>query len=518
AIPDQSMPTLTTEVVSISRSQPEDASPHCPRCGGAATPYAQFCDVCGQSLTSSEIEPFDIEPADDEVNQTTLEVNRLAPIDIDHGAIEPNNQPSHLHSEQIEKELKEADVAEEAELDPSRTTERVLARESKTPDTSPMGGSPETYSTQESQPVTITELYYGDDIPHLSPGTPSDEIETPPDEQPPHHRTTSFEPRRSTSDVRMTIESRVISTGQIEDTSEEELNLDEEEFVEAPLPKRMISASLAESPDRSKRALWQAGGILLCLLVLFSLIAVIAWQEIAKRRGRAGPAPGTTPTTSTTANPATPEGMIRIPGGTFNMGRDGGDVFERPVHSVTVAPFLIDRTEVTNEQYQKFITETRREAPAHWQDGRFPPNEGNYPVINVSWQDATDYARWAGKRLPTEGEWEFAARGSQGRIYPWGSKWESGRANARGSAGRIVAVGSFPQGASPFGVLDLSGNVWEWTANELTSYAEADHVLAPGRVIRGGAYDVPPNRATATYRGVVQPERTYDKTGFRCVK
>ncbi len=496
------MPTLTTEVVSI-HSLPEDGSPHCPRCASAATPYAQFCDVCGQSLTSSEIEPFAIEAEDEEVHQTTLEIALPAVSDL-HEEI-----AAHM-----EGELTEVPSGNEEQLDPSRTTERVLALHLQSPDTSPIP-SPEAFVTQESQPVTITELYYGDDLSHLPAEIPDAEIEAPQNDKVPEHRTTSFEPRRMTSDVRMTIESRKISTKQIEDARAEDLDLDEADSVATPLPRPFTSP--VGSPDRSRRAMWQAGAIILCLLVLFALIGIIAWQEIAKRSRRtaAGPTPGP----SVVAQPEVPEGMVRIPEGTFRMGRDGGDRFERPAHSVTVAPFFIDRTEVTNEQYHKFITDTRRGAPAHWQDGKFPASEAKFPVVNVTWQDASEYALWAGKRLPSEAEWEFAARGSEGRLYPWGSKWEAGKSNAReGGRGRIVEVGSFPQGASPFGVLDLSGNVWEWTASELTSYAEGNRILAPGRVIRGGAYDVPRDRATATYRGVVQPERTYDKTGFRCVK
>ena len=201
------------------------------------------------------------------------------------------------------------------------------------------------------------------------------------------------------------------------------------------------------------------------------------------------------------------------------MGREEGDPFEQPVHTVAVQPFLIDRTEVTNEQYFKFVQETGHRAPSHWENGTFRRNEGRLPVVNVSWQDASDYAQWAGKRLPTEAEWEFAARGTEARLYPWGSKWETGRANVRdGGSGRIVPAGSYPEGASKFGVLDMSGNVWEWTSSELTSYSNSSEILATGRVIRGGAWDVPRDRSTATYRGVIQPDRTYDKTGFRCVK
>jgi serine/threonine-protein kinase len=186
---------------------------------------------------------------------------------------------------------------------------------------------------------------------------------------------------------------------------------------------------------------------------------------------------------------------------------------------VKVEAFYMDRTEVTNEQYLRFIGETKRARPPHWSGNQYPSGQANFPVVNVSWEDAGAYARWAGKRLPTEEEWEYAARGGEGRLYPWGNDWGDSLANTReGERGRIVAVGSFPAGASPLGLLDLVGNVWEWTSSDLRSYAGNGQVLAPGKVIRGGAYDVARERANATYRGVVQPERTYEKTGFRCVK
>lgn len=213
------------------------------------------------------------------------------------------------------------------------------------------------------------------------------------------------------------------------------------------------------------------------------------------------------------------EEMIYIPGGTFEMGRADGDEYESPARSVTVNPFFIDRTEVTNEAYRQFVTATGHRAPPHWPDGKFPDSAAKLPVVNVSWDDANAYAKWANKRLPTEAEWEFAARGTDGRIYPWGNTWNPSATNAaRTVGGKIVEVGSFPGGASPFGVLDMCGNVWEWTAGSLKSYAQGGQEVAPGKVIRGGAFDVPSTRATVTYRGVLLQDRLPDKTGFRTVR
>ncbi|HMX28360.1 MAG TPA: SUMF1/EgtB/PvdO family nonheme iron enzyme [Blastocatellia bacterium] len=231
------------------------------------------------------------------------------------------------------------------------------------------------------------------------------------------------------------------------------------------------------------------------------------------------PSPQSSPVTQSSPPAASAEGMIYIPGGTFQMGRNDGDEYERPTHTVTIKPFLIDRTEVTNEAYQRFVAATGHRSPTHWPDGKFPESAAKLPVVNVSWDDANAYAQWAKKRLPTEAEWEFAARGNDGRIYPWGNTWTPSATNAaRSTGGKLAEVGSFPNGASPFGVLDMCGNVWEWTSGSLKSYAQGEQEIAPGKVIRGGAFDVPSARATTTYRGVLREDRLPDKTGFRTVR
>jgi formylglycine-generating enzyme required for sulfatase activity len=226
---------------------------------------------------------------------------------------------------------------------------------------------------------------------------------------------------------------------------------------------------------------------------------------------------------SAVASVTAPNGMVYVPGGTFKMGREGGDEFESPTHTVSVKPFFIDRTEVTNEEYQRFVSAEGHRAPAHWPDGKFPEGQAKFPVVNVSWDDAKAYARWANKRLPTEAEWEFAARGTDNRLYPWGDPWNQDYANAgREKNGSLVAVGSFPTGASPFGAFDMCGNAWEWTASDYEDYPgrKSPTALAGAglKVIRGGGYDVSPKSATTTYRGAIPPDRVPDKTGFRLAR
>jgi len=217
-----------------------------------------------------------------------------------------------------------------------------------------------------------------------------------------------------------------------------------------------------------------------------------------------------------------PDGMVRVAAGTYVIGRDDGDELAGPKHTATLASFFIDKTEVTNREYKRFVDAAGHAAPKVWQERAFPDGKGNYPVTDVTWQDASDYASWAGKRLPTEAEWEAAARGRDASIYPWGNAWRTDLANI-GTAG-ITEVGKFPEGASPSGALDMIGNVWEWTSDEFKLYpgntARLRELVGSGvvyRVIRGGAYDCS-KKNDASYRGYVDATKAFPKTGFRCAK
>jgi serine/threonine protein kinase/formylglycine-generating enzyme required for sulfatase activity len=218
------------------------------------------------------------------------------------------------------------------------------------------------------------------------------------------------------------------------------------------------------------------------------------------------------------AEPPPPEGMIYIPGGTFQMGYDmtAGDRQSGPPHQVTVAPFFIDKYEVTIEAYMKNQNPTGR-------------TEGNkLPMTGVTWREADSYCRSLGKRLPTEEEWEFAARGTDGRIYPWGNSFEPGRANVANVTGAFSPVGSFPRGDSPFGVSDMSGNAMEWTDSDFKIYEGSVYRPAgcsqPCKAIRGGAYFDQPQDATAVFRREYEPSvlsrrrNAYAVLGFRCAK
>jgi formylglycine-generating enzyme required for sulfatase activity len=201
----------------------------------------------------------------------------------------------------------------------------------------------------------------------------------------------------------------------------------------------------------------------------------------------------------------TPTGMVHVPGGWCRIGSDDPDAEDdvRPSRSVFVGSFYLDRTEVTNAEFQRF-------RPEHV----FPAGEEDLPVSNVRYEEAAAYAQWAGKRLPTELEWEKAARGTDGRRYPWGDQWDPGRVAPRSRTvapalvperkkpgtcvsrpSRLVRVGSRPAGASPYGCLDMAGNAWEW----VQGFYQGNRAQ---RIIRGGAVSYG-ERACRTYsRGI----------------
>jgi len=223
---------------------------------------------------------------------------------------------------------------------------------------------------------------------------------------------------------------------------------------------------------------------------------------------------------TTGPNPGGLPGMVSVPGGEFMMGRDDGNDFEKPAHLVKVESFLIDQTEVTNTQYAEFVSQKRIQPPSYWRNGNFAPGEDKLPVVNVTWYNARDYCEWKTKRLPTEEEWEFAARGKENLLYPYGNQWDQRFSNASESQlGKPQVVGSYPAGASPFGILDMAGNVAEWTVSEYKPYPQSPATPQEGqRIIRGGSFANPAKEQTATDRFYNAPNRTFEYVGFRCAK
>jgi len=197
-------------------------------------------------------------------------------------------------------------------------------------------------------------------------------------------------------------------------------------------------------------------------------------------------------------------GMVIVPAGSFLYGPDGREVF--------LDTFYIDRSPVTNAEYQRFVRETGYRPPRYAEDPRL--NEPEQPVTGVSYADAVQYARWAGKELPAEQQWEKAARGNDGRIYPWGND-PPGTSDAcfgqDPEAGAPKAAGSWPRNVSPFGAQDMCGNVWEWTSSRYRKDSEF-------HVVRGGSYNDPVEYLHVYYRLEAHPKDKCEVIGFRCVK
>ncbi|MBL8234440.1 MAG: formylglycine-generating enzyme family protein [Bryobacterales bacterium] len=228
--------------------------------------------------------------------------------------------------------------------------------------------------------------------------------------------------------------------------------------------------------------------------------------------------------------------MAQIPAGEFTMGRtrltpDDKTTMrprvlldDRPDHKVHIGAFQLDRTEVTHAHYEKFVKATNRRPPYHWLNGVMPPEAAQWPVYNVDWDDANAYCVWAGKRLPTEAEWERAARGGrEGLNYPWGDKADPKLAlyNTPNGAQKVA---QFPP--NDFGLFDMAGSVSEWTADwfdrEYYLRSPAANPKGPEngsyRVIRGGAWSDGPARITVFFRNWVRPNHRTPNLGFRCAK
>ncbi|HIN75890.1 MAG TPA: formylglycine-generating enzyme family protein [Rhodospirillales bacterium] len=223
--------------------------------------------------------------------------------------------------------------------------------------------------------------------------------------------------------------------------------------------------------------------------------------------------------------------MALIPAGIFEMGDHSNEGYsnERPVHRVELDAFYMDVNEVTVGQFREFVNQSG-DSYNKWNDvARYSPGD-DYPMIYVSWDDATAYAEWAGKRLPTEAEWEYAARGGlSGKRYPWGDEITHDDANYTGLGGKDkwdrqnAPVGSFD--ANGYGLNDMAGNVWEWCADRYSRgyYATSPLKNPTGpdtglyRVLRGGSWVNNSNGLRAAYRNVDAPAYAYGLIGFRCV-
>jgi formylglycine-generating enzyme required for sulfatase activity len=249
--------------------------------------------------------------------------------------------------------------------------------------------------------------------------------------------------------------------------------------------------------------------------------------------------------------------MVQIPAGEFLMGSEAGKDDERPQRLVYLDTYQIDRYEVTNIQYQRYLQAKGRKPPRHWSGNDYPPGQADMPVVGVRWLDADAYCAWVGKRLPTEAEWEKACRGADGHIYPWGDRWYPDRANegipfeeARpglwdeawsflqadqtgAEAPGLRPVGTYPEGASPYGAMDMVGNAseWVWDWYNWSGYwdlpASNPRVLGPpwNRCLRGSSWYIPygniserRERSRCSARSSSHAADGDARAGFRCAR
>jgi formylglycine-generating enzyme required for sulfatase activity len=271
------------------------------------------------------------------------------------------------------------------------------------------------------------------------------------------------------------------------------------------------------------------------ILVLVALSGLAACPAMAAITGEKGPVQSAAGHTQgyekmVSAQSQEPP-MVLIPAGEFPMGSLAGDPDERPAHQVYLDAFSIDRYEVSVGEYAVFLQETGNQAPSDWKMMNQPSNKKR-PVSNVDWADAAAYCKWAGKRLPTEAEWEKAARGTDGRLYPWGNEPPTRRHANYGQTGSsnngaLAPVGSFEEGKSPYGLYDMAGNVWEWVSDwydhEYYKNSPSRNPTGPPtggyKGIRGGAWNSSPRALRSSDRYWDPPSfRSLYFPGFRCAK
>ena len=222
--------------------------------------------------------------------------------------------------------------------------------------------------------------------------------------------------------------------------------------------------------------------------------------------------------------------MALVPAGEFMMGSSMGDADEQPMHRVYVETFFMDKYQVSVGQYAQFLDATFQEAPPDWSIMNRSQHQKR-PIVNVDWADADAYCTWAGKRLPTEAEWEKAARGTDGRTYPWGNEhprkfFANVSQENWNNHGALTPVGSFEGGKSPYGIHDMAGNVWEWVSDWYDpNYYKTSPPRNPtgpprgeSKVIRGGSWGSGPEALRSANRETHSPSFRGLGTGFRCAK
>jgi len=345
-------------------------------------------------------------------------------------------------------------------------------------------------------------------------------------------------------------------------------------FTNAEEFKRALQASLPAAPPAQQRKSTNRlplviGGVVVAVIILALVIGagLMASSYFTAMNDTDTPLPpsatfttavtATLPDTATSppptatlpiALPPTPTGlassiedgrgvpMVLVPAGEFLMGSNFGGNEEQPEHTVTLSSYYIDTYEVTNARYAQCVSEGACDSPDQFNSATRPSYYGNpefadFPVLMVTWNKAQDYCSWRNASLPTEAQWEKAARGTDFRIFPWpGEEADCSLANFWNNEPSCqrdtITVGSYPTGVSPFGLFDMAGNVWEWVADFFNPnyYASspAENPTGPGegdyRVVRGGSFSGGMGQIRVTTRGRNLPGNGYNYVGFRCVK
>jgi serine/threonine protein kinase/formylglycine-generating enzyme required for sulfatase activity len=293
----------------------------------------------------------------------------------------------------------------------------------------------------------------------------------------------------------------------------------------APVVSQRPAVVVDLPPPKTKRPGLMIGAVVLILLLLGGGIgAYYALRPQSDTPAKRTDVPVQPPTIKAD--------MAQIEGGSFMMGRDAGPLQEKPAHQIKVQSFFMDKTEVTNAEYAEFVRETNYPPPAHWSGTRPPQGIEQWPVVNVTFEDANAFARWRSKRdnlpyrLPTEEEWEYAARnGDRNDLYPWGKGWKDNLAVLKGE-GTPSAVGSRPDGKNRWDVVDLIGNVWEWTSSKVSAYPGNPTTIPSSTqdwmAIRGGGYFSDPadkdNPVSSCMRSFITPTAKNTQLGFRLVR
>jgi formylglycine-generating enzyme required for sulfatase activity len=303
----------------------------------------------------------------------------------------------------------------------------------------------------------------------------------------------------------------------------------------APAPEPALREQEEPAPSRGKTRLptWArwAGGI---ILVISLMVVGVGLRDRDQSQQQAAvalqPMLSETPALgigSTMVNPSDGVVMVYVPEGEFLMGSEDQDAWDRekPEHTVYLDAYWISKHPVTNQEYRACVEAGECRDPGNTQDYSDPAYEA-HPVRYVNWHDAQTYCEWAGGRLPTEAEWEKAARGTDGRRYPWGDENPTcSLANYSGCVDETTPVGSTPAGASPYGALDMAGNVWEWVADwyadDYYSRALDENPSGPDsgdyRVLRGGSWGVNEWYLRVSNRLGRYPGNWYNNNGFRCL-